>query len=81
FLKDKEIIMIVERNYTAQFANTLIYKCSSINKDIKIFEALKYSGEPFSSREIFDKIDEIIKNQYLKYTVHSHEESLLPVKV
>jgi 2-oxoglutarate ferredoxin oxidoreductase subunit alpha len=83
FLKGKEIIIIVERNYTAQFANTLIYKCNSINKDIKIFEVLKYSGEPFTSREISDKIDEVIKNQSLKYTtIHSSKENdVLPIKV
>lgn len=82
FMKDKEILIIIERNYTAQFANTLIYKCNSINKDLKIFEFLKYSGEPFSSREIFDKVDEVIKKQSLKYTIQGEEEEgLLPLKI
>lgn len=76
FMKGKDILIIIERNYTAQLANTLIYRCNSMNKDLKIFEVLKYSGEPFSPREIYDKVDEIIKNQSLKYTTSSVETEM-----
>lgn len=81
FIKNKEIILIVERNYSAQLANTLIYRCNSINKDLKIFEVLKYNGEPFSSREIFDKVDEVIKSQSLRFSMldNSVKEYVLKV--
>lgn len=68
FLENKEILIVIERNYTAQLANTLVYRCNSLNKNLKIHEMLKYDGEPFTSREIIDKLSKIIKSQSLKYT-------------
>ncbi|MDD3150578.1 MAG: transketolase C-terminal domain-containing protein, partial [Candidatus Gastranaerophilales bacterium] len=76
FIKGKEILIIVERNYTAQLANTLVYRCNRLNKDIQIYEHLKYDGEPFSPREIFDRIFEIIQSQSLKYTFNKNTEHL-----
>lgn len=72
FLVNKEILLIVERNYSAQFANTIVYRCTCMNKDLKIHNFLKYNGEPYTSKEIFDKIDQIIKGQYLRFTTHQH---------
>ncbi len=70
FLSNKEILLIVERNFTGQFANTIVYRCTSMNKDIQIHNLMKYNGEPFTTNEIFSKIDRIIKGQYLKFTTH-----------
>lgn len=70
FLRNKEILLIVERNYSAQFANTIIYRCTCLNKELKVYNFMKYNGEPFSTQEIYNKIDEIVKGQYLKFTVH-----------
>lgn len=70
FLYNKEILLIVERNFTGQFANTIIYRCTCMNKDIQIHNLMKYNGEPFTTNEIFSKIDQIIKGQYLKFTTH-----------
>ena len=67
FLKDKEILLIVERNYSAQFANTIVYRCTCMNKDLKIYNFKKYDGDLLTSKEIFNKIEEIIKSQALKY--------------
>ena len=69
FLRGKEILIILERNYSAQFANTIVYRCTCMYKDLKIYNFLKYDGEPFTSREIFNKIDELIKALSLKYTL------------
>lgn len=68
FLYNKDILLIVERNYTGQLANTLVYRCTCMNKDIQIHNLMKYNGEPFTTKEIFNKIDQIIKGQYLKFT-------------
>ncbi len=83
FLKKKEILLVIERNYTAQLANTLIYRCNSINKDLQIFEVLKYSGEPFSAREIFDKVDNVIKKQSLRFIAEEDEpqDILVPFRI
>ncbi len=70
FLYNKEILLIVERNYCGQLANTLVYRCTCMNKDIQIHNLMKYNGEPFTTNEIFSKIDQIIKGQYLKFMIH-----------
>ncbi len=70
FLHNKDILLIVERNYCGQLANTLVYRCTCMNKDIQIHNLMKYNGEPFTTKEIFNKIDQIIKGQYLKFTTH-----------
>ena len=72
FLHDKEILIIIERNYSAQFANTIVYRCTCLKKDLKIYNFMKYNGEPFTTKEIFDKIEETIKGQYLRFTTHTH---------
>ncbi|HSA07117.1 MAG TPA: 2-oxoacid:acceptor oxidoreductase subunit alpha [Candidatus Gastranaerophilales bacterium] len=72
FLHNKEMLLIVERNYCGQFANTIVYRCTCLNKDIKIHNLMKYNGEPFTTKEIFNKIDQIIKGQYLKFMTHQH---------
>jgi len=71
FIKGKEILLIVECNYSAQFANTLVYRCTCMSKDLKIYNFMKYDGEPFTSNEIFKKIEEIIQGQSLKFTRQS----------
>jgi len=72
FIDDKEILIIIERNYSAQFANTIVYRCTCLKKDLKIYNFMKYNGEPFTTKEIFDKLEETIKGQYLKFTTHTH---------
>lgn len=73
FIKGKEILLIVECNYSAQFANTLVYRCTCMSKDLKIYNFMKYNGEPFTSSEIYSKIESIIQGQSLKFTNHSDE--------
>jgi 2-oxoglutarate ferredoxin oxidoreductase subunit alpha len=74
FVEGKEMILVAEANYTAQLLHNLVYRLNKINKDIKLFEVLKYNGEPFSAREIFDKVDKIIREQMLKYTTFETEK-------
>jgi len=68
FIRGKEILLIVECNYSAQFANTIVYRCTCMSKDLKIYNIMKYDGEPFTSEGIFKKIEEIINEQSLKFT-------------
>lgn len=69
FLEGKEMIIVAETNYTAQLLHTLVNRCNQINKDVQVLEALKYTGEPFSAREVFDEVDKAIRQQMLKFTV------------
>ena len=41
---------------------------------MKLFPILKYNGEPFSAREVFDKVDNIIREQTLRYTIFETEK-------
>ena len=70
FLHNKDILLIVERNYCGQFANTIVYRCTCMNKNLQIHNLMKYNGEPFTTKEISSKIDQIIKGQYLRFTKH-----------
>lgn len=72
FIDNKEILIIIERNYSAQFANTIVYRCTCLKKDLKIYNFMKYNGEPFTTKEIFNKLEQTIKGQYLRFTTHSH---------
>jgi len=74
FLKNKDIVLIVERNYTAQFANTIVYRCTCLNKNLQIHNLMKYNGEPFTTNEVLNKIDSIIKGQYLRFTKNQSNE-------
>ena len=80
FLKNKEILIIIERNYSAQFANTIVYRCTCMNKDLKIYNYMKYDGEMLTSQDIFNKVDEVIKSQALKYLSNKYGISLNEVK-
>ena len=59
FIKNKDIIMVVEANYNAQFKAIITEKCININKDIEILSLLKYDGTSFTPEEIFNKIKKI----------------------
>lgn len=74
FLDGKEIVMVAEANYTAQLLHNLVYRLNKINKDLKLFEILKYNGEPFSAVEVFNKVDKVITEQMLKYTAVEAEK-------
>lgn len=76
FIKGKDIIFIIECNYTAQLKNTIIERCTSINKNIEVVKMLKYSGLPFSASEIAEKIDEVIKSKSLRYTVNCKKQDI-----
>ncbi len=73
FISGKDMILVAEANYTAQLLHNLVYRLNKINKDIKLFEVLKYNGEPFSAIEIFEKVDKVIREQMLRYTVMESE--------
>lgn len=66
FIQNKEVIIVIEANYNAQFKSTIVERCVNLNKGIDVIEYLKYDGMPFSSDEIFEEIDRVVKTQSLK---------------
>lgn len=66
FIQNKEIIIVIEANYTAQFKSTIVERCVNLNKGIDVIEYLKYDGTPFTAVEIYEEIDKAIKAQTMK---------------
>lgn len=56
-LKDAKRIFVVENNYTAQLATLLRSSLGSLN----IINILKYDGRAFKPKNIYKKIEEVIK--------------------
>lgn len=63
FIQNKEVIIVIEANYNAQFKSTIVEKCVNLNKGIDVFEYLKYDGNPFSSEEIYEEIKRVVDVQ------------------
>ncbi len=63
FMQNKEVIIVIEANYNAQFKSTIVEKCVNLNKGIDVFEYLKYDGNPFSSEEIYEEIKRVSEVQ------------------
>lgn len=73
FIQNKELIIVVEANYNAQFKSTIVERCVNLNKGIDVIEYLRYDGMPFTSEEIFEEIDRAIIAQNLKKSLLSNK--------
>ena len=65
FIKNKDIIMVVEANYNAQFKSIISEKCADISENTNIYTFLKYDGTSFITEEIFNKIKEVTDGNQL----------------
>ena len=76
FIKNKEVVIVVEANYNAQFKSTIVERCAHINKGMEVLEFLKYDGTPFTPEEIFEEIEKVTKLQeeriQLSTNKHTH---------
>ena len=63
FIKNKDIVIVVEANYNAQFKSTIVERCTHINRGTEVLEFLKYDGTPFKSEEILEEIEKVAKLQ------------------
>ena len=59
FARNKETIIVIEANYTAQFKSTIVERCENFNKNLTITEYLKYDGSPFTADEIAEHVEKI----------------------
>lgn len=63
FIKNKDVVIVVEANYNAQFKSTIVERCTHINRGTEVLEFLKYDGTPFNPEEIFEEIMKVAKLQ------------------
>ncbi len=75
FIQNKEVIIVIEANYNAQFKSTIVERCVNLNKGIDVIEYLKYDGTPFSPGEIFEEIDRAVKSQAAYKSLLSNKPS------
>ncbi len=61
FLEGKDVVIVIEANFNAQFKSLLVERCNHINRGLKLVEFLKYEGVPFTAEEVYDKIVEVAK--------------------
>ncbi|MCD7879379.1 MAG: 2-oxoacid:acceptor oxidoreductase subunit alpha [Candidatus Gastranaerophilales bacterium] len=66
FVKNKEVIIVIEANYNAQFKSTIVERCTHINKGTEVLEFLKYDGTPFTPEEIYEEIAKVSQLQQEK---------------
>lgn len=59
FVKNKDVVIVIEANYNAQFKSTIVERCAHINKGTDVLEFLKYDGTPFTPEEIFEEIERV----------------------
>ena len=62
FIKEKDVIIVIENNYNAQFKSTIVERCLHLHQGVQMIEMLKYDGTPFTPEEIYDKFCQVQKN-------------------
>ncbi len=76
FVRNKEVIIVIEANYNAQFKSTIVERCTHINRGTEVLEFLKYDGTPFTPEEIYEEIQKVYNVQQSKNEVitnkHTH---------
>ena len=75
FIKNKEVIIVIEANYNAQFKSTIVERCTHINKSAEVLEFLKYDGTPFTPEEIYDEIVKVAKVQEEMYSISTNKHT------
>lgn len=75
FITNKEIVIVVEANYNAQFKSTIVERCTHINKGSEVLEFLKYDGTPFTPNEILEEIEKVAKVQQAKNEIQTNKHT------
>lgn len=75
FIKNKDVVIVVEANYNAQFKSTIVERCAHINKGTDVLEFLKYDGTPFKPEEILEEIEKVYKLQTEKNELSTNKHT------
>ncbi len=75
FVKGKEVVIVVEANYNAQFKSTIVERCTHINRGTEVLEFLKYDGTPFTPDEILEEIEKVASVQTAKNDLQTNKHT------
>ena len=75
FVKNKEVVIVIEANYNAQFKSTIVERCTHINRGTEVLEFLKYDGTPFTPEEILEEIEKVAKLQKEKNELSTNKHT------
>lgn len=75
FIINKEVIIVIEANYNAQFKSTIVERCTHINKSTEVLEFLKYDGTPFTPKEILNEIEKVASIQKAKNEIQTNKHT------
>ena len=75
FIKNKDIVIVIEANYNAQFKSTIVERCTHINRGAEVLEFLKYDGTPFNSEEILEEIEKVSRIQQEKEALSTNKHT------
>lgn len=75
FVRNKEVVIVIEANYNAQFKSTIVERCTHINRGTEVLEFLKYDGTPFTPEEIFEEIEKVAKLQKEKNELSTNKHT------
>lgn len=75
FVKNKDVVIVIEANYNAQFKSTIVERCTHINKGTEVLEFLKYDGTPFTPEEILEEIEKVAKLQQEKCELSTNKRT------
>ena len=75
FIKNKDVVIVIEANYNAQFKSTIVERCAHINKGMEVLEFLKYDGTPFTPEEIFEEIEKVSRLQASKCELSTNKHT------
>ncbi len=71
FIKNKDVVIVIEANYNAQFKSTIVERCTKT----EVLEFLKYDGTPFTPEEIYEEIQKVSKLQESKYSLTTNKHT------
>ncbi len=75
FVKGKEVVIVIEANYNAQFKSTIVERCTHINRGAEVLEFLKYDGTPFTPDEILEEIEKVASVQTAKNDLQTNKHT------
>ena len=75
FVRNKDVVIVVEANYNAQFKSTIVERCTHINRGTEVLEFLKYDGTPFKPEDIFEEIEKVHKLQTEKEELSTNKHT------
>ncbi len=75
FVKNKDVVIVIEANYNAQFKSTIVERALHLNRGTEVLEFLKYDGTPFTPEEILEEIEKVNRIQEEKSAIATNKHT------